>query len=93
MGEIQLRGRFTFKTPKGVQSGLAAFDARRYVELISRDDLMIEKLAVSADVTKEVEEDCLDHFHDAFVAMAELAVGRRDRGRGVEASSAAGLCR
>lgn len=75
MGEVQLRGRFTFKTPKGVQSGLAAFDARRYVELISRDDLTIEKLAVSADVTKEVEEDCLDHFHDAFVAMAELAVG------------------
>lgn len=75
MGDVQIRGTFTFKTPKGVQSGLAVFDARRYVEFISREDLTIEKLAVFANVTKEVEEDCIDHFHDAFVAMAELAAG------------------
>ena len=75
MGDVQIRGTFTFKTPKGVQAGLAAFDARCLDELIGREDLTIEKLAVSANVTKEVEEDCLDNVHDAFVAIAELAAG------------------
>ncbi|MEQ1508594.1 MAG: hypothetical protein ABMB14_40555, partial [Myxococcota bacterium] len=75
MPMLHVRGTLAFTNRKRQDAGLAAFDARRFTEFADRADFTAGKTDLSIDDRKDVELDCLNGFHDAYVALATEAIG------------------
>jgi hypothetical protein len=73
MSVVHLLGALEFASPAKRKEGLAAFEAERYTEFTALEDWVEDGRALRIDVEREVEVDCVDNYHRAFVALAGAA--------------------
>jgi hypothetical protein len=74
MSIVHISGTLEFASAARCKEGLAAFEAGRYIEFTDPADFEPRgPKTLAIDVEREVEIDCTDNYHKAFVALAKAA--------------------